>query len=195
MFKSWIASSSQMELAKEKAEQLKMIYANHGYGLDSNVIKDSESYKIGIFGELTFQEDYLHKSYVSFAYLNNELNEDATPDNGDFIIDGKLANLKTQTYRKGIPDETWNVNVNLKDYEDDLIKGIETYHFLFFNPTTMRVSYAGYLDYKDVPVYGQLIYKDEPLKSGRNVSETMYSIPCLCLRTLIPDTCLNKYPF
>jgi hypothetical protein len=179
-------------VADEKAKQLMIDYTNHGFSKKCNVVSKNSSYQIGFIGEEEFRR-YLDENHISYLYLNDALNHDALPDNGDFIINGKLANLKTQIFNGDSPSDNWFANVNVKDYNDDKLKGIEEYHFIFYNPKSFKMFYGGFIEAHAVLRAGQLVYKDEPVTSLFNASATMYTIRLHRLKFLIPDTYQDKY--
>lgn len=188
MFDCWLLNSISAYNAGNKAIHLKKIYKNEGFNDNCDVVKSNDKYEFGFTGEEEFAK-HLERRGVSYIYLNKTLNDKACPDRGDFIVNNRLVNLKTQSFEHGNPDLSWSVNVNLKDYEEDAEKGIQSYHFLLFNTKTQQVIYVGNIDYEDVPVYGKLVLKGEPLNKWTNASRTLYKIHCSDLKPLIPDTC------
>lgn len=185
MYFSWETDSSTSKDAKTKSEELKNIYLQNGFGLWCDVVKSNHTYKEGFAGEAEFKR-FLEKHGIDHAYLNTSLTNEAKPDKGDFLVLGKLVNLKTQVFHSGEPKPNWCVNVNLKDYQDDLNKGIEQYHFLLHSPDQERIYYVGYIEYDMVPLLGILRYKDEQLTPWLKVQQDMYTIRLEDLKPLIP---------
>lgn len=191
---TWTINEENINIAEEKASQLAIDYSNHGYGKKSNVISKNHSYQIGFLGEEEFRR-YLIENGISHLYLNDTLNHDAKPDNGDYIINGRIANLKTQIFYSGTPDGNWLVNVNEKDFKDDQRKGFSEYHFVLYNPQSFKMFYGGYIEAHSIPYVGRLIKKNDPVTHWLTASETMYVIPLNKLRPLIPDSFQDVYTF
>jgi hypothetical protein len=187
MYKTWKVRKSSLEIAKEKATRLREIYRNAGFGENCHVVQCNQSYEDGFTGEEELC-NLMDEERVSYVYLNKVLKPNAEPDNGDFIINNQLVNLKTQLYKNGSPNEEWFANINEKDFISDQEIGIEAYHFIFYCRSEAEMFYGGYCSACDISRIGRLVQKGEKVTSGFTASETMYAIPLYRLRALIPDT-------
>ncbi|WP_132013552.1 hypothetical protein [Hydrogenispora ethanolica] len=147
---SYIVSEEICLLTRKKANELKKIYSGFNTQKSTVLNKANTTYYYGNIGELWLCE-YLKEKAIDFYYLNNDLQDDTTGDDGDMVIQGKKCNVKLQIFKSGIPNENWKLNLNYKDYKEDKEKGIEQYWFLLYNPNTNQVYFAGYTEYDEVP--------------------------------------------
>jgi hypothetical protein len=183
LFSRWVINPKNEELAKKKANELITIYKNLNYCLNSRVFIQNNQYRNGFLAELEFC-DSLKQKGIDVQYLNEKPNPDGD-DNGDFIINGKKVDLKTQSYNNGSINPYWTVNLNLNSYLKDGRKGIEIFSFLFWNPLRKELTFVGNIDYEDVPKLGFLVKAGDDFGNGMKCSSDCYNIRIDKLRMLV----------